>query len=718
MKDINQIMAKSFHYGNLSLLEHTQHVVTAIEKFVEGFDYSFDKTIAIKGAILHDLGKAHPIFQDKLNGINNKKIIDDVVHRHEISSLAMVSCFPNEEWNDLIDLVVGHHKSIINDKNKRGILDIKTHHRNWIDVHLQDFEIWSHYCYQILEHFKVHYKKISYEEAQKTLQYVVKFCEDKGNNWSAHRGLLMASDHLASAFMSRTNEITNNLFTIPNLSYFNDKKRQSEIYPLSKVNTKIEKKHTLVVAPTGAGKTDFLIKRCKGRIFYTLPYQASINSMFDRLSYAIKSIQPEADIRLLHSISKIVISKDNEKRIDEQILQPLSGASIKVLTPHQMSAMVFGTKGYETIMLDVMGCDIILDEIHTYSDISQSMVIEIVKTLLRLNCRIHIGTATMPQKLYDILLETLGGKEDVFVYKLDDDTLKTFNRHSIYKITNEDVDYIIEKAIENNEKLLVIFNTINKAQENFKRFDDNPKFAHIPKMLIHSRFRRKDRVRLEKELTDHYNNLETACVVFSTQVVEVSLDISFDRMITECAPIDSLIQRFGRVNRKRSKDTIGKYKPIHIIEPKGSTLPYKTDIINRSFDILPNSGEIMEETEIQSKIDYVYPEIDIQTIDSHLIYKNGKYTIKELTNQKKAVLVEILEIESASCILETDKDLYENSDWENRVNLEIPINYNTIKYSKNKYDQLDFGNNPFVISQDEESHVKYGLQLIENANIF
>lgn len=718
MKDINQIMAKSFHYGNLSLLEHTQHVVTAIEKFVDGFEFPFDKSIAIKGAILHDLGKAHPIFQDKLNGINNKKIIEEVVHRHEISSLAFLSSFPKDEWNDLIDLVVGHHKSILNDKKKRGILDIKTHHRDWIDVHLQDFEDWSNYAYQILNYFHIEYNKITKKEAIESLKYVVQYCEDKGNNWSAHRGLLMASDHLASAFMGRTNEITNNLFTIPNLSYFNDTNRQSEIYPLSKVNTNINKKHTLVVAPTGAGKTDFLIKRCQGRIFYTLPYQASINSMFDRLSYAIKSIQPEADIRLLHSISKIVISKDYEKRIDEQILQPLSGASIKVLTPHQMSAMIFGTKGYETIMLDVMGCDIILDEIHTYSDVSQSMVIEIVKTLIRLNCRIHIGTATMPQKLYDILLDTLGGKDEVFEYKLDDDILNTFNRHKIFKITNEDVDSIIEKAIQNNEKLLVIFNTIKQAQENFKRFDENTKYSEIPKMLIHSRFRRKDRVRLEKELTDYYNNLETACVVFSTQVVEVSLDISFDRMITECAPIDSLIQRFGRVNRKRNKETIGVYKPIHIIEPKGSTLPYRSDIINRSFDILPNNGEIMKETEIQSKIDYVYPEIDFQTIDSHLIYKNGKYTIKELTNQKKAVLVEILEIESASCILESDKGLYENSDWENRVNLEIPINYNTIKYSKNKYEQLDYGNNPFVIPQDEESHIKYGLELIENANIF
>ncbi|MFX6702242.1 hypothetical protein ABTH29_20300, partial [Acinetobacter baumannii] len=79
------------------------------------------------------------------------------------------------------------------------------------------------------------------------------------------------------------------------------------------------RKHTLVVASTGAGKTDFLLRRSKGRVFYTLPYQASINSMWER----IKSVVPNKDIRLLHATSRIV-TKNN---IDEQILQPLAGSA-------------------------------------------------------------------------------------------------------------------------------------------------------------------------------------------------------------------------------------------------------------------------------------------------------------------------------------------------------------------------------------------------------
>ena len=119
--------------------------------------------------------------------------------------------------------------------------------------------------------------------------------------------------------------------------------------------------------------------------------------------------------------------------------------------------------------------------------------------------------------------------------------------------------------------------------------------------MIHSRFKRGKRQKLESQLKQVYNTMEEACIVISTQVVEVSLDISFDVMITECAPIDSMIQRFGRINRKRNCDTIGKYKPIYVIVPpteKNEALPYSLNVLQRSFDVLPNDA-LMQETEVQ-----------------------------------------------------------------------------------------------------------------------
>jgi CRISPR-associated endonuclease/helicase Cas3 len=709
MNSLDKILAKSINYGSLTLLEHTQQVTQAIEVFAKHYAFGFDVELARKGAILHDLGKAHPHFQRKIQQHNGNSLTDnrnwDFVHRHEISSLAFLPCFPKEEWNTLIDLVIAHHKSIENDPSERGILDLDQNDREWKENHLLDWEDWARYGLEILENFGITTKPISLQEAENALEYVCAYCEKKKSGWSPLRGLLKSADHFASAFMHDTQEKLKVLFEVPDFSFYWGKDRQSDIYPLSKTDALDTRKHTLVVAPTGAGKTDFLLKRCRGRVFYTLPFQASINAMYNR----IKNTVPNKDIRLLHATSKIVV----KNRIDEQILQPLSGSAVKVLTPHQLAAMVFGTSGFEAVMLDVRGTDVILDEIHTYSDYSRSMVIEIVKMLLRLDCRVHIGTATMPSVLYNELLQILGGKEQVYEVQLADEVLDSFNRHQVYKIEEEAEVYpILKEAFAKQEKVLVIFNTIKKAQEAFKQFQDD--FPSIPKMLIHSRFKRGDRVALEKELTEDFNERKEACLVVSTQVVEVSLDISFDRMITQCAPLDGMIQRFGRVNRKRNQDTIGKYKPVHVIKPKGNVLPYQMEVLEKSFEQLPDKGEILEEKTLQAKIDKVYPTLDMKAIEVHLIYKNDKYTLKELCNHKKAVLVDALEIESATCILASDREKYLTAKWEDRLHLEIPINYKSISRYKNQYEQLEMGAYPFVVPQDEQAYQTFGLQLVEH----
>ncbi|MFM9500705.1 HDIG domain-containing metalloprotein, partial [Streptomyces galilaeus] len=66
MPPLNQILAKSKNYGGLTLLEHTQHVTEAVELFAKKYGFSFNIDIARKGAIIHDLGKAHPHFQRKI----------------------------------------------------------------------------------------------------------------------------------------------------------------------------------------------------------------------------------------------------------------------------------------------------------------------------------------------------------------------------------------------------------------------------------------------------------------------------------------------------------------------------------------------------------------------------------------------------------------------------------------------------------------------------
>ena len=108
---LNEILAKSINYGGLTLLEHTQQVTQAIELFAQKYAFDFNVEIARKGAIIHDLGKAHPHFQRKIKNVNGESLIAnrewDFIHRHEISSLAFLPCFSHHEWDSLIDLVIG-----------------------------------------------------------------------------------------------------------------------------------------------------------------------------------------------------------------------------------------------------------------------------------------------------------------------------------------------------------------------------------------------------------------------------------------------------------------------------------------------------------------------------------------------------------------------------------------------------------------------------------
>jgi len=230
-------------------------------------------------------------------------------------------------------------------------------------------------------------------------------------------------------------------------------------------------------------------------------------------------------------------------------------------------------------------------------------------------------------------------------------------------------------------------------------------------------------VKLEERLKREFNGDGSAdfgdglkpCLVISTQVVEVCLDISFDRMITEAAPLDALIQRFGRINRKRSKGMKKQYKPVHVLPVAEQPLPYQKDILERSYAQLPN-GDLLKESSLQAKIDTVYPEFIAKSIDEHFIYKDGQYQLKELWNRPNSLIVDALEIESATCILEADEEQYIQSRWSERIPLEVPVNYRTICKYKDDFRQLEVGAYPFVIPQPEAEHLQFGLELIKPDN--
>lgn len=682
----NYILAKSEDDGAMPLTEHLKSVADTVVVFARYAE--FDTNTAYKGAILHDIGKVSPVFQKTLkHGYTQQP---GFVFRHEIASLFFISLLSENQRPAIIDMIVAHHKSIYNDVREKGLLDLDENMDSFAR-HSEKFEEWSKTALDILKSFGFETHPIGISEAKDNYEYAVEYCREKRLNCSEWKGLLMAADHFASALAEKTDYTLDKLFIKPDLTFYN---RQHHLYPLSLISTDDPRKHTLVTAPTGAGKTDFLLRRCQGRVFYTLPFQASINAMYDRIKNDLKDTN--AQVYLLHGASNL---KVKEGKVEERIMQRHIGASVKVMTPHQMASIVFGIKGYEAMLLDLKGCDIILDEIHTYTSEIQAIVLKIIEILKYSGCRIHVGTATMPKVLYNKILELLGGKNEVYEVSLPNDVLATFNRHIIHKISCVDDCYqLIVKAVDENKKILVVCNQVKRAQELYERLSDI--YSDVDKMLIHSRFKRCDRARLETSLKEDFNNSSEACIVVSTQVVEVSLDISFDVMITECAPIDAMIQRFGRINRKRTDETIGKYKDIYVIKPPekdGDALPYNLQVLQKSFDVLPD-GKVLNETELQTMIDTVYPDIPISNIDySGAVFVDGKWRIKELCHNAKSALLDVLDINSAVCITFSDREEYENNA-SSRAELEIPVSYKSIAH--NKLDQIKNGSRPFVVPDD------------------
>lgn len=692
-----------------TLFDHLTHVKIAVEKIATYTRHDFE--LARLGAIFHDIGKTHPLFQKRLN-VREK----EPPFRHEIASLFFLPLIKEEMQNFIIEMIIAHHKAMIQDKRGRGILDLIENEPDVLEVHLGEWETWSPFALDILAAFGVEVRPISKQEAEAAFEQVLDFCEEKyqERGYSEWRGLLMGGDHFASAMISKTDEKLQNIFQKPNLSFFN---RQHPLYPLSYYLTDSQKPHSMVVASTGAGKTDFLFRRCRGRVFYTLPFQASINAMFARLGKDLKETNPELNIKLLHAASSLIETEDGDR--EDIILQKHIGSSIKVLTPYQLAGIAFGSKGYEAMILDLKGCDVILDEVHTYSGISQAIVLKVVAVLKSIGCRLHIGTATMPSILYNQIKSILGA-ENVLETKLTKEELDKYDRHRVHKIDNwEASEKVVKNAIENDQKVLVVCNKIANAQAVYEKLKSQ--FPNIESLLLHSRFKRKDRKQREKDLigldgkgnpANRFNTSSKASLVVSTQVVEVSLDISFDLMITECAPLDALIQRFGRINRKRSEATIGKTKPVYVIAPPDGikeARPYDPEILENSYAVLPDN-EVLHERDLQEKIDIVFTKIDFMKIEEHAVFKeNEKWSIPPLTNGS-AWLMEILDIDSVVCIVESDVHDYMTLPFNKRMELEIPARYFSVKHLP----RLEVGSCPFLLPDNTyDNELGFSLEALK-----
>ena len=244
----------------------------------------------------------------------------------------------------------------------------------------------------------------------------------------------------------------------------------------------------------------------------------------------------------------------------------------------------------------------IFDEIHAYNPKVFAQIICLLKFATKyLDVKVFIMTATLPNFLRKELENAIYNYSSISANK---ELYNKFTRHKIVikkGLLNENFDKI-QKYINKKKKVLVVCNTVSQAQNIYTKLKSDKK------VLLHSAFNANDRNKKEKQLFEKDIKL-----LVGTQAIEVSLDIDFDVIFTEPAPLDALIQRFGRVNRKREKDIC---ECIVFEERNKSDLfIYQNEkVINRTIEVLKekenqDSG-IIKEAELQQMIDTVYPEWD------------------------------------------------------------------------------------------------------------
>jgi CRISPR-associated endonuclease/helicase Cas3 len=160
------------------------------------------------------------------------------------------------------------------------------------------------------------------------------------------------------------------------------------------------------------------------------------------------------------------------------------------------------------------------------------------------------------------------------------------------------LDDIISDA--QTQTVLVVCNRVKQAQNIYRALQG--RLSDV--MLLHSRFIARDRFQKENQLIafpdaedSAQRMIPKARVLVATQVVEVSLNVSFDTIYTEVAPVDALLQRFGRVNRLNQH---GEPVTVHVathFEKDSVKFIYALDRIAATLSNAPDGKELFPEVE-------------------------------------------------------------------------------------------------------------------------
>lgn len=574
---LRSLLAKS---DGTTLEQHTRDVENAARVLAGILPSAPDLS---RAAWLHDLGKSALFFQAKMNGDTPPQW-----YRHELFSFLWAVSLKDEVRlsNEELAAILSHHRQLwVTEKNlHKG--EIAAWCSDGCDLATRSAELQTLVGEQLqpylaeVEALFGPFVPLRLKLAAKKMRVLRVLCEQnsvwtlQGRALMLHRGALVASDHLASAglppaiagrtiFARRMKRIVGAQL----------RKRRKEIgryvrpwhgWNWMQQTCAHTRGNALLVAPTGAGKTEasllWALNNRKGgeRIFYVLPYQVSINAMAKRLAELFPDengqtqLGENGNVAIVHSNSDLAylqesLRDDVPRKEAEQIARANRDAArqlyapLKVTTVYQLLNLFFGRKFFEVGLLELSNALVIFDEIHAYDGHTLGLILVLLDCLQKMGACIFIMTATLPVALKDQLRDAAGIAEQHEIKLPANDALLGEARRELHVCEEPLDDAAIIAQIEAQLKVgrvAVVCNTVKMAIRMRQLLS-----AHEP-YLVHSRFTLGDRAARERK-----EEIEAQRLVIATQVIEVSLDVSFDAMFTQLAPADALLQRMGRVNR-------------------------------------------------------------------------------------------------------------------------------------------------------------------------
>ena len=433
---------------------------------------------------------------------------------------------------------------------------------------------------------------------------------------------------------------------------------------------------------------EVLAQRCgEGGIFFGLPTQATANGIFGRLlDWAQKQSDGlEHSIRLAHGMAQLntdylklqqepVPVEDDADDPEERVMvhQWFQGSKQALLanfvigTVDQLLMAALQQKHVMLRHLGLAGKVVVIDECHAYDAYMNCYLDRALNWLGEYRVPVILLSATLPAKRRTELVTAYLNRKT-----LPDAPWKTCRGYPLLtwtdgkqvqqtgiplhtpprrvmmeSLTEEHLPEMLQNALREGGCAGVIVNTVRKAQDLAARLrEELPEFEVL---VFHAQFLMPDRAEKEQRLMERIGKRSTPAqrdrlIVVGTQVLEQSLDIDFDYMITELCPMDLLLQRIGRLHRHP-----GRARPQPVQEARcavldtgteefdeGSAAIYGEWLLGRTRKLLPQ--EVQLPADIARLVQDTYGwEPDCLPADPQSTAARGEYELEQKKKRENA----------------------------------------------------------------------------------